>query len=75
MKVRLLFGLLLSGLLCGCAANVPYSETMTDTRTQGQQRVLGESPRQAPVTYSPGIDSTGSGMSGLSGGMGMFGGQ
>jgi len=36
MKVRLLFGLLLSALLCGCAANVPYSETMTDTSTHSQ---------------------------------------
>jgi hypothetical protein len=57
MKVRLLFGLLLSGLFCGCAANVPYSETMTDTSTQSQQRVLGEAPRQAPLTYQPGLDS------------------
>jgi hypothetical protein len=57
MKVRLLLGLLLSGLLCGCAANTPYSETMTDTSTQGQQRVLPEPPRQAPLTYQPGLDS------------------
>ncbi|HEX9280998.1 MAG TPA: hypothetical protein VF878_00840 [Candidatus Udaeobacter sp.] len=62
-KVRLLFGLLLSGLLCGCAANTPYSETMTDTSAQTQQRVLPDAPRQAPLTYQPGLDS-GSGMMG-----------
>jgi hypothetical protein len=57
MKVRLLLGLLLSGLLCGCAANTPYSETMTDTSTQDQQRVLPEAPGRAPLTYTPGLDS------------------
>jgi hypothetical protein len=57
MKLRLLLGLLASCLLCGCAANVPYSETMTDTGSQGQQRVLPEAPRQAPLTYQPGLDS------------------
>ena len=65
MKLRLLLGLLLSGLLYGCAANVPYSETMTDTGTQSQQRVLPDAPRQAPLSYQPGLDS----------GSGMFGGQ
>jgi hypothetical protein len=49
MKVRLLLGLLLSGLLFGCAANVPYSETMTDTGTQTQQRVLPDAPPQPPL--------------------------
>jgi hypothetical protein len=57
MKVRLLLGLLLSGLFCGCAANTPYSETMTDTSTQDQQRVLPEAPQRAPLTYRPGLDS------------------
>jgi hypothetical protein len=57
MKVRLLLGLLLSGLLCGCAANVPYSETMTDTSTQDQQRVLPDPRQRAPLTYTPGMDS------------------
>jgi hypothetical protein len=63
MNVRLLFSLLLSGLLCGCAATIPYSETMTDTNTQNQQRVMPDAPRQAPLTYQPGLDS-GSGMMG-----------
>jgi hypothetical protein len=57
MKVRLLLGLLLSGLICGCAANAPYSEIVTDTSTQTQQRVLPQAPRQAPLTYQPGLDS------------------
>jgi hypothetical protein len=57
MKVRLLLGLLLSALLCGCAANTPYSETMTDTGTQTQQRVLPEGPQRGPLTYQPGLDS------------------
>jgi hypothetical protein len=57
MKVRLLAGLLMSGLLCGCAANAPYTETMTDTSTQTQKRVLPESPSQGPLTYQPGLDS------------------
>jgi hypothetical protein len=57
MKVCLLLGLLISGLLCSCAANAPYTETMTDTSTQAQQRVLPEAPRQAPLTYQPGLDS------------------
>jgi len=63
MKIHLLLGLLLSSLLCGCAANVPYAETMTDSSTQSQQRVLPDAPRQAPLTYQPGLDS-GSGMMG-----------
>ncbi len=63
MNVRLLLGLLLLGLFCGCAANVPYSETMTDTSSQAHQRVILDSPRQAPITYQPGLDS-GSGMMG-----------
>jgi hypothetical protein len=67
MKIRLLLGLLLSGLLCGCAANTPYSETMTDTGTEGQQRVLPDAPRQAPLTYQPGLDSSSA--------MGAFGGR
>jgi hypothetical protein len=57
MKFRLLLGLLASGLLCGCAANVPYSETMTDTGTQSHQRVLPDAPSQGPITYTPGLDS------------------
>ena len=32
MKVQLL-GLFASGLLCGCAANTPYSETVVDTKS------------------------------------------
>jgi len=50
MKVRLLLGLLLSGLLCSCAANSPYSETMMDTSTRTQQTVLPEAPPQPPPT-------------------------
>jgi hypothetical protein len=56
MKDCLLLSLLLSALLCGCAANVPYSETMTDTGTQSQQRVLPEAPQRPPLTYTPGRD-------------------
>jgi hypothetical protein len=57
MKARLLLGLLLAGLLCGCASSSPYSETMTDTDTQSQQSVLPEGPRRPPPTYRPGLDS------------------
>ncbi len=57
MKVRLLLALLLAGLLCSCASTAPYSETMIDTSTQNQHTVLPEAPRQAPLTYSPGLDS------------------
>jgi hypothetical protein len=67
MKVRLLLGSLVLGLLCGCAANAPYTETMTDTNSQTQQRVLPDAPRQAPLTYQPGLDSGSA--------MGAFGGQ
>lgn len=63
MNIRLLLALLLLALLCGCAANAPYTETMTDTSTQTQQRFLPDAPRQAPLTYQPGLDS-GSGMMG-----------
>lgn len=31
MNARLLLSLLLSVLLCGCAANTPYTETVVDT--------------------------------------------
>ena len=57
MKTRLLLGLLLASLLCSCAANAPYSETMIDTSTQDQRSVLPEAPRRAPLTYKPGLDS------------------
>jgi len=57
MNVRLLLGLLLSGVLCGCAANTPYSETMTDTSAQTHQRVLPDAPQREPMTYQPGLDS------------------
>jgi hypothetical protein len=60
MKVRLLLGLLLSGLLCGCAANTPYSETVIDTNKRTQQRGLPETPVYGRPIYTPGE----SGMSG-----------
>jgi hypothetical protein len=44
MKVRLLLGLVLSGLLCSCASNSQYSETMIDTSTHAGQTVLPEPP-------------------------------
>jgi len=66
MKV-LLLGLLASVLLCGCAANTPYSETMTDTSAQTHRRVLPDAPSQGPITYTPGLDSGSA--------MGAFGGQ
>jgi hypothetical protein len=56
MKVRLLFGLLLSGLLCGCAANTPYSETVIDTSTQTQQTVLPDTPVANRPTFAPGSE-------------------
>jgi len=62
MKVRILFASLALGLFCGCAANAPYTETMTDTNTQTRQTYIPRGP--APVdrpTYQPGLDS-GSGM-------------
>jgi hypothetical protein len=54
MKVRLLLGLLLSGLLCGCAANTPYSETVVDTNKHTQQRGLPETPVYDRPVYTPG---------------------
>jgi outer membrane lipoprotein SlyB len=66
MKV-LLLGLLASVLLCGCAANTPYSETMTDTSAQTHQRVLPDAPSQGPIKFQPGLDSGSA--------MGAFGGQ
>jgi len=57
MKVRLLLGLLLSGLLCSCASNSPYSETMIDTSARTQQTVLPEAPPQPPLTYQPGLEA------------------
>jgi hypothetical protein len=72
VKVRLLLGLLVAGLLCGCASSAPYSETMIDTNSKNRQTVLPEAPPQAPLTYQPGLDS-GSGMTGS--GSGIMGGQ
>jgi hypothetical protein len=62
MKVRLLLGLLLSGVLCGCAANTPYSETVVDTNKHTQQRGLPETPVYNRPVYTPGsTDSIGLG--------------
>jgi len=57
IKVRLLLGLLLSGLLCGCAANTPYSETVIDTSTGSQARGLPETPVYNRPVYTPGTNS------------------
>ncbi len=58
MKVGQLLGLLLiAGVLCSCASNAPYSETMIDTSTQKRNAVLPDAPPQAPITYQPGLDS------------------
>jgi hypothetical protein len=54
MNVRLLLGLLTSGLLCGCAANTPYSETVVDTEKHTQQRGLPETPVYNRPVYAPG---------------------
>jgi hypothetical protein len=54
MKVCLLLGLLLSGLLCGCAANTPYSETVVDTNKHTQQRGLPETPSYNKPVFTPG---------------------
>jgi hypothetical protein len=54
MKVRLLSSLLLSGLLWGCAANTPYSETVIDTTKHTQQRGLPETPVYGRPVYTPG---------------------
>jgi len=57
MKVRLLLGLLLSGLLCGCAANTPYSETVVDTNKHTQQRGLPETEAYNRPIYTPGANN------------------
>jgi len=57
MKVRPLLGLLLAGLLCGCAANTPYSETVVDTNKHTQERGLPETPVYNKPTYAPGGSS------------------
>ena len=67
MKVRLLFGLLLSGLLCGCAAHTPYSEEVIDTSTQTRQTVLPDTPVADRPTYAPGSNGMSSSHSGLTG--------
>lgn len=67
MNARLLLSLLLSVLLCGCAANTPYTETVVDTEKHTQQRALPDAPRREPLTYQPGLDSGSA--------MGAFGGQ
>ena len=54
MKVRLLLGLLLAGLFCGCAANTPYSETVVDTEKHTEQRGLPETPVYNKPVYTPG---------------------
>ena len=54
MKVHLLPSLLLSGLLWGCAANTPYSETVVDTNKHTQQRGLPEAPVYSRPVYAPG---------------------
>jgi hypothetical protein len=54
MKVRLLLGLLVSGLFFGCAANTPYSETVIDTNKHTQQRGLPETPVYVRPVYNPG---------------------
>jgi len=45
MKVRLLLGLFLAGLLCDCAT--------TDTNTQTQQTVLSPTPPQPAAPLTP----------------------
>jgi hypothetical protein len=50
MKVHVLLGFFVSAILCGCAANTPGSETMIDTSTHAQQRVLRDAPPQAPIS-------------------------
>jgi hypothetical protein len=57
MNVRLLLGLLLSGLLWGCAANTPYSETVVDTNKHTQQRGLPETPVYNRPIYTPGASN------------------
>jgi len=54
MKVHLLLGLMLSGLLFGCAANTPYSETVIDTSKHTQERGLPETPVYNIPIYTPG---------------------
>jgi len=54
MKTHLLLGLVASGLLCGCAANTPYSETVIDTNKHTQERGLPEAPVYNRPTYTPG---------------------
>jgi hypothetical protein len=56
-KVHLLSSLLLSGLLWGCAANTPYSETVIDTQKHTQERGLPETPVYDKPTYAPGGSS------------------
>jgi hypothetical protein len=64
MKLRLLLGLLVSGLLFGCAANTPYSETVINTSTGTQQRGLPETPVYNKPIYQPGGTSDLSGLPG-----------
>jgi hypothetical protein len=56
-KVRLVLGLVVSGLVFGCAANTPYSETVIDTSTGSQKRGLPETPVYRRPMYTPGANS------------------
>jgi hypothetical protein len=57
MNIRLLLSLLLSGLLCSCAANTPYTETVVDTEKHTQQRGLPETPVYNKPVYTPGTEN------------------
>ena len=52
--MKVVLGLLASGLLCGCAANTPYSETVVDTEKHTQQRGLPETPVYGRPVFTPG---------------------
>src|ERR1700693_5245330 len=56
MKVHVLLGFFVSAILCSCAANSPNSETMIDTSTHAQHRVLQDAPR-APISAPFGGDN------------------
>ncbi|MBX6325767.1 MAG: hypothetical protein IRY93_07000 [Chthoniobacterales bacterium] len=60
MKLRVLLCWILAALLCGCAANTPYSETMVDTGANTRERVLPETPVVNRPVYTPGTDGVSS---------------
>jgi hypothetical protein len=56
MKIRLLLGLIVSGLLCSCVSTGPYSETVIDTTNQTRHTMTDEGPERVPLSVPVGTE-------------------